>query len=90
MREEIIKNLNFFFLNLVFAFPDEKSDPDLYAKNIAKFVSKETGIPLAERSALDYLEELRNLRGECEELKTTGWKRLFSCGSEMQAVKKSQ
>ena len=56
MREETIKNLNIFFLNLVFAFPDEKSDPDLYAKNIAKFVSKETGIPMAERSALDYLE----------------------------------
>ena len=72
---------------------DEKSDPDVYADNVAALISKETGIPLASEgvSAMDYLEEIQKVReeGACAELATTGWKKLFSCRSERQSPRKA-
>ena len=71
----------------------EKSDPDIYANNVAALISKETGIPLASEgvSAIDYLEEIQKARegGACAELATTGWKKLFSCRSERQSPRKA-
>jgi len=71
----------------------EKSDPDIYADNVAALISKETGIPLASEgvSAIDYLEEIQKAReaGECAELATTGWKKFFSCRSERQSPQKA-
>lgn len=71
-------------------FSDEKADPDLYAQNVAQLLSRETGIPLTDRSALDYLGEIQSMREECPELKLTGWKRFLTCGSELQSVKKTK
>ena len=76
----------YFQLNI---FSDEKNDAHLYAQNVAKLMSRETGIPLADKTALEYLEEIDNMRDKCEELKTSGWKRLFTIGSERQSLKKN-
>ena len=67
-------------------FSDEKADPDLYADNISKLMSRESGIPQTDRSALDYLADIQSMRDECPDLKMTGWKRLMTCGSELQSV----
>ena len=69
-------------------FSDEQNDANLYALNVAKLMSQETGIPLADKTALEYLEEIDNMRDKCEELKTSGWKRLFTLGSERQSARK--
>ena len=69
-------------------FSDEKNDANLYAQNVAKLISRETGIPLADKTALEYLEEINNMRDKCEELKTSGWKRFLTTGSERQSSKK--
>ena len=72
------------------SFSDEKADPDLYADNISKLMSRESGIPQTDRSALDYLADIQSMRDECPDLKMTGWKRLLTCGSELQSVKKAK
>ena len=68
------------------SFSDEKADPDLYADNISKLMSRESGIPQTDRSALDYLADIQSMRDECPDLKMTGWKRLLTCGSELQSA----
>ena len=55
----------------------------MYALNVSKLMALEAGIPLAEKDALHYLEEIKAMRDSIEELKPTGWKRLLTCGSEL-------
>ena len=69
-------------------FADEKMDPELYALNMAKLVSREAGIPLAKNDALLYLKEIMDMRDCIDELKPTGWKRFLSCGIELPSHKR--
>ena len=69
---------------------DEKNDAHLYAKNVAKLMSRETGIPLADKTALEYLQEIDDMRDKCQELKTSGWKRFLTTGSEQHVQKKNK
>ena len=45
---------------------DEKNDAHLYAQNVAKLMSRETGIPLVDKTALEYLQEIDDMRDKCQ------------------------
>ena len=54
---------------------DEKNDAHLYAQNVAKLMSRETGIPLVDKTALEYLQEIDDMRDKCQVRHT----RLLGC-----------
>jgi len=66
---------------------DEKRDAELFSMNVAQLMAKEAGIPLAEHNAYHYLAEIKKMRASCDDLKLTGWKRLFTSGSELLSEK---
>ena len=37
---------------------EEKADPDVFAENVRQLMTNEAGIPMADQSALHYLEEI--------------------------------
>ena len=50
-------------------------------------LSKLSGIPMCQKSAVEYLAELNAAREHFPELKKEGWKGFCALGSELQVVK---
>ena len=61
---------------------EEKADPDVFAENVRQLMSNEAGIPMADHSAMHYLEEIKRIREFCQELKASGWRKFARCKSE--------
>ena len=71
----------------IYLLIDEQNDPYLFARNVEKLISDECGLPIAEYSAHHYLKEIREMRSTFDDLKLTGWKRIFTSGSELLSEK---
>ena len=66
---------------------EEKLNADMYASNVAQMLSKLSGIPMCQKSAVEYLAELNTAREHFPELKKEGWRGFCALGSGLRVAK---
>ena len=63
----------------------ERHNPELYASNVAQLMSKKSGLPICNKSGIEYLHDIRRMKELHPEMDLIGWRGLFACSSELQA-----